>query len=132
MRPPALMRGPSRKPRCQGSGGPPSRATSISAVKPTLFAPAQRQQALGDEGAVQPFQRHHVGDGAERHEIKEAEQIRLGPLRRPEAAAAQFAVDRHHGDEGEPDGGEMAEPGQIVAPVGIDHRQGGRQVSSAW
>ena len=35
MRPPALMRGPSMKPRCQASGGPFSRDTSISAVCPT-------------------------------------------------------------------------------------------------
>ena len=35
IRPPALMRGPSMKPRCQASGGPLSRDTSISAVCPT-------------------------------------------------------------------------------------------------
>ena len=35
IRPPALMRGPSMKPRCHASGGPLSRDTSISAVCPT-------------------------------------------------------------------------------------------------
>ena len=44
-----------------------------------------------------------------------------GRASRPEAARAQHAVDRDHGEEHEADGGEMAEPRQIVEPVGIDH-----------
>ena len=127
MRPPALMRGPSRKPRCHGSGGPESRAASISAVSPTLLAPAQRDQALGDEGAVEALERHHVGDGAERDEIEQRQQIGLGPRAGPEAARAQLAVDRDQREEHQPDGGEMAKPGEIVEPVRIDDGERRRQ-----
>ena len=91
------------------------------------LAPAQRDQALGDESAVEPDQRHHVGDGAERHIVEERQQIGLGPLRGPKAARAQHPVDRHHGHEDEPDRGEMAEAGQIVAPVRIDDGDRRRQ-----
>ena len=89
MRPPALMRGPSRKPRCQGSGGPDSRATSISAVSAEMLAPPQRDQALGDESAVQALERHHVGDRAERDQMQRREQIGLRPRIVPEIARAQ-------------------------------------------
>ena len=77
MRPPALMRGPSRKPRCHGSGGPESRATSISAVSPGCSRRRIAIKPLGDESAVEAAQRHHVGDGAERDEIEEIAQVRL-------------------------------------------------------
>ena len=95
--------------------------------EPDMVAPAQRQQPLGDEGAVETRQRHHVGDRAERDEIERAEQIGLGPRHAPEAARAQLAVDGHDRHEHEADSGEMAEPGEIVEPVGIDHRERGRQ-----
>ena len=84
MRPPALMRGPSRKPRCQHSGGPVSRAASISAVRPTCSRRRIAIRPFDDEGAVEPLERHHVGDGAERHQV---EQSRAGPA--PGAARAR-------------------------------------------
>ena len=117
MRPPALMRGPSRKPRCNGSGGPDEPRHIHQRGEADVLAPAQRQQSLGDEGAVETLERHHVGDGAERHDVEQAEQIGLRPRVGPEAARAQHAVDRDHRQEHEPDRGEMAEPGQIVEPV---------------
>ena len=95
--------------------------------QPDMVAPAHRDQALGDEGAVEALERHHVGDGAERDQIEEAEQIGLRPRAGPEAARAQLAVDRDHGHEHEPDRGEMAEPGEIVEPVRIDDRERRRQ-----
>ena len=91
------------------------------------LAPAQRDQALGDKGAVEPDQRHDVGDGAERNIVKQRQQIRLGPPDMPKAAPAQHAVERDDRHEDEPDRGEMAEPGQIVAPVRIDDGDRGRQ-----
>ena len=98
--------------------------------KSRLLAPAQHQQALGDEGAIEPDQRHHVGDGAERHVVEERQQIGLGPRLGPKTAGAQFAIDRHHGHEHEPDRGEITEAGEIVAPVRIDdgHRRRQRLV----
>ncbi len=127
MRPPALMRGPSRKPRCQASGGPDSRATSMRLDKPRLLAPAQHLQSLGDEGAIEPDQRHHVGDGAERHVVEQGQQIGFGPRIGPKTAGAQLAIDRHHRHEHEPDRGEITEAGEIVAPVRIDDGQCRRQ-----
>ena len=48
---------------------------------PDMVAPAHRDQALCDEGAVEPGQRRDVGDRAERHVMQHAEQIRLRHLR---------------------------------------------------
>ena len=68
-----------------------------------MLAPAHRDQALRDEGAVEPLERHHVGDGAERHKVERVEQVRLRAQHVPEAALAQLAVDRDHGHEHEAD-----------------------------
>ena len=111
-------------PRLGGTGEP--RHVHQADVAGAL-APAQRDQALGDESAVEPGERHHVGDGAERHIIEKRQKIGLGTLRGPKAAGAQHAVDRHHGHEGQAHRGEMAEAGKIVAPVRIDDRHGRRQ-----
>ena len=92
-----------------------------------LLAPAQHQQTLGDEGTIEPDQRHHVGDGTERHVVEEGQQIGFGPRIGPKTAGAQFAIDRHHGHEHEPDCGEIAEAREIVAPVRIDDGECGRQ-----
>jgi len=77
--------------------------------EPGIVAPAQRQQSLGDESAVEALERHHVGDRSERHQIEEPEKIRFRPLRRPKSARAQFAIDRDDGHEHEADGREVAE-----------------------
>ena len=53
-----------------------------------MVAAAHRDQALGDEGAVEAGQRRDIGHGAERYMVQHAEQIRLGHLRIPEAALA--------------------------------------------
>ena len=94
--------------------------------EPDPLAPPHRDQALGDEGAVEADEGHHVGDGAERDEIDEVEQVRLGPRCIPEAAAAQLAVHRDDGQEHQADGGEMAERREIVVPVRIDDRRLGQ------
>ena len=95
--------------------------------KSRLLAPAQHQQALGDEGAIEPDQRHHVGDGAERHVVEKRQQIGLGPRLGPKTPGAQFAIDRHHGHEHKPDRCEIAQSGEIVAPVRIDDCRRRRQ-----
>ncbi len=87
-----------------------------------MIAPAHRDQTLGHERAVEADQRRDIGDRAERHVMQHAEQIRLRPLAAPEAAAAQFAVDRDQRDQHEADGREMAEAGKIVGPVRIHQR----------
>ena len=92
-----------------------------------MLAPPHRDQALGHEGAVEPFQRHHVRDGAERHQIEQVEQIGLRPQHMPEAALAQFAIDRDHGHEHEAAGRQIVQAREVVEPVRIDQRIGRRQ-----
>ena len=88
MRPPALMRGPSMKPRCQGL----RRAVEPRHVHQRgvadMVAPPHRDQAFCDESAVETDQRRDIGNRAERNVMQHAEQIRLGHLRIPEAALA--------------------------------------------
>ncbi len=87
-----------------------------------MVAPAHRDQPLGDEGTVERDQGRDVGDRAERDVMQHAEQVGLRHLGRPEAAPAQFAIDRDQRHERQPDGGEIAEAGEIVEPVRIDQR----------
>ena len=75
-----------------------------------MIAAPHRDQALGDEGAVEADQRRHIRNRAERDVMQHAEQIGLGHLRAPEAALAQLAIDRNQRHQHEADGGEMAEP----------------------
>ena len=49
---------------------------------PDVLAAAQRNQALGDEGAVEADQRHHVGDRAERDQMQQRQQVGLAAARR--------------------------------------------------
>ena len=95
--------------------------------QPDIVPPPQRKQALGDEGAVEALERHHIGHGAERDQIEEAEEIGLRTLERPKSARAQRAVERNDSHEHEADGGEMAELRQVIEPVGIDHGERGRK-----
>ncbi len=94
---------------------------------PRLLAPAQHLQSLGDKGAIEPDQRHHVGHGAERHVVEEGQQIGFGPRIGPKTAGAQFAIDGHHGHEHESDRGKIAQSGEIIAPVRIDDCRRRRQ-----
>ncbi len=59
--------------------------------EPDALAPPHRDQPLGDEGAVEALERHHVGDGAERDEIDEIEKVglRAAPHSRSRAGAAR-------------------------------------------
>ena len=84
-------------------------------------------QPLRNEGAVEPLERHDVGDGAERHKVERVEQVGLGAQHMPEAALAQLAVHRDHGHEHEADRSEMVEPRKIVLPVRVDQRIDRRQ-----
>ena len=85
-------------------------------------AAAHGDQPLGDEGTVEALQGHHVGNGAQRDEIEQRHQVGLGAVAGPEAAGTQLAVHRHDREERQAHRGEMAEPGEIIEPVGIDHR----------
>jgi hypothetical protein len=69
-------------------------------------------------------ERHHVADGAERHQVEQRQEIgRRRSLPLEPAAPPELAIDGDQRHEGDADGGEMALPGKIVLPVGIDQRQ---------
>ena len=87
-----------------------------------MIAAAHRDQALGDESAVEPDQRRDVGHGAERDVVQHVEQVRLRPLGGPEPAMPQLAIDRDQRHQRQADRGKMAETRQIVGPVRIDQR----------
>ena len=127
MRPPALMRGPSRKPRCQHSGGPVSRAASISAVRPTCSRRRIAIRPFETKARLSPLSGTTSATVPSATRSSRVEQVRLGAQHVPEAALAQLAVDRDHGHEHEADGREMVEPGQIVLPVRVDQRIDRRQ-----
>ena len=108
------------KPRCQASGGPFSRATSISGYG-RHGRGGHRNQALGDERPVVP------GQGRDSATVPSAHgaACRTDPARaarRPEVTAAQFPVHRDQRDQHEPDGGKMAVAGEIVRPVRFHQR----------
>ena len=84
------------------------------------------REALDDKGAVEPDQRHDVGDGRERHEVEGSEQIRAFAAV-PEACVAQSAIERDERHEDDARGAEIAEAGKVVLAVGIDERRRLRQ-----
>ena len=88
MRPPALMRGPTRKPRCQHSGALGEAGGIEERREAEAPARAHDGEALAHEGAVEAMQRHHVGDRRERDEIEAREQVGLGSPG-PESAPPQ-------------------------------------------
>lgn len=69
------------------------------------------EQDPADESAVKPFQRHHVGNGAKRHQMQQRLQLRLRARGIPEAAVAQFTRQRNERHEHETNRREMAEAG---------------------
>ena len=87
-RPPALIRGPSAKPRSRHSGARWSRA-AVGERGQADIAPARHDlEPLGDEGAVEAAKLGDVGDRAERDQIEQLDQLRLLAVRE-EAASAQ-------------------------------------------
>jgi len=70
-----------------------------------IFAAPRHFEAADDEGAVETFERHHVADGGERHQIEHGHQV--GQCRR--AAGAQRAVDRHQHHEGDAGGAKVTQ-----------------------
>ena len=75
-----------------------------------------------------------VGDGAERDEVEQVDDLRLGPVADEPAAAAQLAQQRDAEQEGHADRGEMAVGRAelaLVEPVGVDHRERDRKQARA-
>ena len=77
-RPPALTRGPSAKPRSRATGGFGEAGNVDQRGQPDVAAGAHDLQALRDKGAVEPGQRHDIGNGAERDDIEQLGQLGSG------------------------------------------------------
>ena len=92
--------------------------------QPRILLPAYGEQPLDDEGAVDAGERDDVAHRRQRDEIEPAEQVGRRPARRRRAQGADSFHERQEDDAG---GAEMALPGKIVLPVGIDDRDGRRQ-----
>ena len=94
--------------------------------KPRPAPLAHDREALDDERAVEPDQRHDVGDGRERDEVERGHEI--GALAfGPEAGLPQRAIERHQRHEDDAGRAEIAEPGEIVLAVRVDQRGRSRQ-----
>lgn len=98
-----------------------------------VAALAHHLQALRHEGTVEPLQLRHIGDGAERDQIEQVDQLRLGPVGE-EAAPAQFAQQRRAQQEGDTHRRQMAvrRALALVEPVGVHQRMGHRQRGGAF
>jgi hypothetical protein len=97
-RPAAFRRGPTAKPRSKGEACRRGGAHALD--------------ALGDQDAVVGVEFDDVGHGAERHQVEQVVQLRLG-LRIEHAAPAQFRAQRqqhikHHAHAGQVLAGEAA------------------------
>ncbi len=89
-RPAALRRGPRAKPR---SKVPALRRIAAGDGEQGLDARlhaacADARQPLGDQDAVVAVQRHHVGDGAQRHQIEQVAEVGLRLRRQKRRAGA--------------------------------------------
>ena len=83
-------------------------------------------QALADEGAVHPHQRHHVADRGQRDQVEQPHQVRL-TAGGEEAQPAQRAHSGDGGQERHAGGAQMGEARPVIQPVGIDRGQDRRR-----
>ncbi len=126
MRPPALMRGPIDKAQVVGPRRPVGAGDVEQRRKPRPAALAHDREALDDKGAVEPDQRHDVGDGRERNEIERRDKIRAFAAV-PEARLAQSPIERNERHEDDARRTEVAQARKIVLAIGIDQRRCLRQ-----
>ena len=125
-RPPALIRGPSAKPRSRQVGAF-DQPRGLGQRDQADVAPFGHDlEALGDEGAVERLQAGDVGDRAQRDDVEQVDELRFG-LAGETAAVAQLAQQRDAEQEGHADRRDMAVRSAdlaFVEPVGIDQGMG--------
>ena len=76
-------------------------------------------EALNDEGAIDPPQRHHVADGPQGHQVQPLPQIRFGATR-VVTVSAQDTIDRHHHQKRHPHRRQVAASAGVVQAIGVD------------
>ncbi len=79
----------------------------------------QHLEPLGDEGAVEADERHHVGHGGERDEVEIGAEVGLG-AGGEEAPLAQGAQKPDRGEESDAGGAEMPLARAIIGAVRVD------------
>ena len=101
--------------------------------KADIAALRHHLEALRHEGAVEPLQLRHVGDGAERDDVEQVDEARLDPVGE-DASPAQRADQRGTEQEGNAHRGEMAvrRALALVEPIGIDERVRDRKRGGAF
>ena len=82
-------------------------------------------QPLADEGAVEALERHHIADGAERHEVEPAQKIGH-PVALP--PATQLTARGDEEKKGDPHRGQVAHRARLVPTVRVDDGQRLRQL----
>ena len=109
------------------------REASISAATPMLRRCAITLSPCATKARLRPAELRDIGDGAERDEIEQVEQLGLGAVLE-KAARAQRADQRGGEQEADADRGEMAVRGALalVEPVGVDQRERVRQRGGAF
>ena len=96
-----------------------TRPASAIARQAGVAAARHDLQSLRDEGAVDTGERHHVADGAQRHQIEPLPQVGLR-LRGIAAGAAQQAVGVDDQQKGKPGGTQVVEAAAVVGTLRID------------
>lgn len=98
-----------------------------------VLARAHDLEALRHERAVEAAKLRDVGDGTERDDIEQLDQLGLGAVLE-EAAGAECADERGGGEEAHPDRGEMAVRGAfgLVEAVGVYQRERVRERGRAF
>ncbi len=81
-------------------------------------------QPLGDIGAIEPLERHHVANRGERHEIEPGKQVERARLRMTVLAQEPERRDQH--EKHDTGGAQMPLPRQVVLAIGIDQGQARR------
>ncbi len=87
---------------------------------------ANAAQPLRDEDAIVDVQRHHVGHGAERHQVEQVRGIHVG-IRRHDACLAHPPGQCRHHVERDTDPGQRLRGEALARQVGIDDGRGLRQ-----
>ena len=91
-------------------------------AQPGPVALGQELESVPHQDAVLALERHHVGHGGERHQV---EQI-VGQIHREIERRHQ----RLHQLEGDAGAAEPGEPGDVVRPLRVHHRDGGWQLGA--
>ena len=92
--------------------------------QPDALAAPHCDEALGNKGAIEAFERHHIGNGAERNEIEEIKQFGLRPyaVQKPRRRSSRLVATTDKEDKAHRR--EMAKAREIVEPIRVDDRGG--------